>query len=270
MQKIKTDYDSFEALNYSLAKELLTSPKGLVYNDKGDEEEKNKEKKQFTIGKAVHCLILEPENFPDYFLVTDKNLATKEGKQDKEYAEAMNLSILKQKDYEVIQIMVSEVLKNKNFKILLENKTHTELKLFRELPPIMETNKLPEFMPTIKGRLDLLTNTSHKCSDIKTIQAGIIKEDNLLKWHIKKYMYHLQAVFYNLLLGIDNPADMRYTLMFVESKAPYQTRLVELSFDWFIDGLILFKQAAKLYQIYVTEGAENVPGYELEDIILNF
>jgi hypothetical protein len=34
--------------------------------------------------------------------------------------------------------------------------------------------------------------------------------------------------------------------------------------------LILFKQAAKLYQIYVTEGPENGPGYELEDIILNF
>ena len=259
MEKIKTDYDSFEALNYSLAKELLTSPKGLVFNDKGDEEEKNKEKKQFTIGKAVHCLILEPENFNNYFLVTDKNLATKEGKAEKEFAEAMNLSILKQKDYEIIQIMVGEVLKNKNFKILLENKTETEVKLTRVLPDCV-----------IKGRLDLLTNTSHKCSDIKTIQAGIIKEDNLLKWHIKKYMYHLQAVFYNLLLGIDNPADMRYTLMFVESKAPYQTRLVELSFDWFIDGLTLFKQAVKLYKIYVTEGAENVPGYELEDIILNF
>lgn len=259
LSKITSDYDSFEALNYSLAKELLTSPKGLVFNDKGDEEEKNKEKKQFIIGKAVHCLILEPENFPDYFLVTDKNLATKEGKADKEYAEAMGVSILKQKDYDIIQIMVSEVLKNKNFKILLENKTETEVKLTRTLPDCI-----------IKGRLDLLTNTSHKCSDIKTIQAGIIKEDNLLKWHIKKYMYHLQAVFYNLLLGIDNPADMRYTLMFVESKAPYQTRLVELSFEWFIDGLNLFKQAARLYKIYVTEGAENVPGYELEDIILNF
>jgi hypothetical protein len=71
MEKIKTDYDSFEALNYSLAKELLTSPKGLVFNDKGDEEEKYQQVRDLIEEKNVQRLSMFLEHEKPFYWQKD-------------------------------------------------------------------------------------------------------------------------------------------------------------------------------------------------------
>lgn len=258
------EYDNYtknEYLNYSFAKQLLTSPKGLVYPDNFLDDDDAKEKRGLFIGQAFHTLLLEPEEFNKRYYVTDVNLTTKEGKEIKKGCDEMNFTIIKQKDFDLVNSMAKEIKSKPLFKILWDNKKATEVAYIREINIKGKSYK-------IKGRLDLVTDTSHRCSDIKTIKKGTIENNQWLKNAINDNYYQLQAVFYNLLLGYDNPQDMRYILCFVENKPPFMTRLIELSTDWFIDGYKKFLTALEYWEIYKQQGIENVPGYDLPDIIL--
>lgn len=74
------EYRSAEGVNWSLLKHMRTSPKAYMHARNTPQ----KDKKSFAIGRAIHCLILEPEKFHDEFVAWAGG--DRRGKERKEFA----------------------------------------------------------------------------------------------------------------------------------------------------------------------------------------
>lgn len=261
--ELNQNYDNFIALNQSFAWKLLTNVKSIKYPKKEPDEEENEKYDAFFIGKAFHFYVLickSDEEFLSEYAVTDMRFGTKKFEEFSETAKLLGKQfILKEKDWTAFKIMKYELLLNKHFITIYNNFLKTEAELYREMPDCV-----------IKGRLDVITTTSHLCCDIKTIKSDVLGNEFKLKYHIKEYGYHLQALFYNYLLGIFDIKDMKYLLFFVEKTAPYNVQVVQLSTELLIEAEMLYKEAVKRWNQYLKSemNAEQVEGYHLPSLII--
>ena len=262
MEKLTGNYDDFEGLNQSFALKLLNNTKGIKYPKKKKDDDEDEGYDAFFIGKAFHFYVLQcvyDSEFLNVYEPTDMRFGTNKFEEFKDACKFMGKDVIKQKDWDSFKIMKYEMNLNKYFKTIMENISETEVELKRYLL---------EHDIWIKGRLDILTNTSHRCCDVKTIKPNVLGNATKLRYHIIEYGYHLQALFYNYLLGIDDVKDMKYLLFFVEKEAPYNMQTVQLSVELLYDAEYLFKEAVKRYKQYKKHGIELTEGYDLPSLII--
>ena len=170
--------------------------------------------KALGLGSAIHCLVLEPQNFERDFIVMpeDLNARTKEGKALKAELEARAEAVLGSE--------IGDFFKN----------GFAEQSYFGEV-----------FGRPAKCRPDYFLEQAKIVIDLKTTAKGG-SEPNAFAKACATYNYHLQARFYMELLGAE-----RFLFVAVEKEAPYRIGCYELD----IPALELGKQKIeRAYGIY--------------------
>lgn len=192
-------------------KTFMKSPL-LYYYNKYLKKEKDEER-HFSIGSALHELVLEPEMFNTNFVVAPKfDRRTTQGKLD--YEEFTLLSegktVITLDEMEMIQQMAENATKNDTLTELLRDS-------YREISCYTVDAKTGL---KIKMRPDSLSETKSTITDIKScVDANARK----FKSDVYTYGYSISAAYYMDFLKREN-----YIFAAMEKQAPFQTALYAL------------------------------------------
>ena len=231
----EAEYHKQPALSATGMRHLLRSP--LHYRHLMDNR---KEKAEFDVGHAAHAKILgtgaDVIKIPESVLSKSGSINTLAAREFIEDARAEGLIPLKAAVAADVDSMAEAVLANKKARRLLDMPGRTELSLFATDP---------DTGVDIRGRLDRLTDTGIPI-DVKTTASA--QRHKVLR-SIVDFGYDIQSEAYRhlvRLVGGVEPAPMH--LIFVESSAPHEVRVVQLSHpDWIAGGEVRMRAAIEIY-----------------------
>ena len=236
MEKIEYVKDTFEEylgkkthISASDIKSFLVSPAYYFYKKFLDESKE--EQRHFTIGSALHELILEPEFFKSNYIVTPKfDMRTNEGKRlSADFKEQSQGKVcLNGDEYEMIVNMGSNAATNKTLVELLKDS-------YRELSCYTVDEKTGLHL---RMRPDCFANNKSTIVDIKTCQMSGYK---YFKNDIYKFGYSISSAFYCDFLKREN-----YVFCAIEKTPPYQTALYVLSDEMMEYGRGQYRMALDL------------------------
>ena len=196
----------------------------------------DKDTKDKRIGRAVHCAVLEPNEFNNRYAVYPEKLdkRTKEGKAlFAEFEEsAIGKEILSLEEYETAINCAKSVTDHETVKSLM-SKGHPEVSIFTEL----------EGVP-VKCRLDWYRENI--ILDLKTTDDA--SPQGFLR-SIFKYGYHIQAAWYMDCCSQAGLPVTNFILVAVEKTAPYAVGIYEL------DDLSI-ERGIELYRCYLSQYKE--------------
>lgn len=237
-----SEYHSHPAVSSSTFKEIW---KKSVYHAVNKEWDSTS---SMDLGTAVHTMILEPEEFNDQIYVMPKiDRRTKQGKE--EYQKVL----LKSQGKVIITPEQMEVVKRITHNALSNNRVYDLLKGEREISHYSEIDGVP-----IKARPDVYNPDNGMIADIKTCQNN---SPRAFRSDVKKYGYHLQAIFYCKVLGLD-PLNWRFIA--VETNSPYTCQDYALSLDQIEEGERAFEIVFQQWKKYLDTGVATL--YEGHDL----
>jgi len=175
-----------------------------------------RETKNFSIGSAVHKLILEPHEFDDEFVVAPEiNKRTKEGKDVwAKFEEAnQNKTVLSKEDFYLCKSCSESVLQHDEAKLFLTGGV-AESSHFGKLEGV-----------SVKCRPDYYREDIGVVVDVKTTQDA--SPDGFVK-DVANFGYYVQAKFYiDTLESIGKKAD-KFLFIVVQKTAPFMVGMYEL------------------------------------------
>lgn len=198
-------------LSYSSIKEFAKSPKHFInYRNKPKETTP-----ALTYGQALHCMLLEPQEFNNTFTIMPKfDLRTTIGKEGyaKFQEQAEGKTILDEKLHNELFNLVEYIKTNPEWETLISGAQ-------TEVEDRVEIFGLP--FVTIK---DIVK--ANGVVDVKSVQSGQI--DTLIK-DFYNYQYHIQAAIYT-------QQGESFSFYVVEKNEPYYNGLIKVSDDFISYG----------------------------------
>lgn len=168
------------------------------------------------LGEMVHCLVLEPEEFPHRFVIKPAGLdrRTKEGKATYANLLASGKTVASLDDYETAEGCVNAILTHDSLNIL-NNDAAIETRIDYELDGV-----------PMRSKLDWLSLSLELIIDIKTTQdastSGFARSAG-------DYGYYRQAWLYREAVRIQTGIDCRFLFACVETTKPYSVACYEPS-----------------------------------------
>lgn len=153
------------------------------------------EKKAFTIGSAVDELLTTINNMSKYF-VASADGRTKEGKEQRQFAEEAGLTVSSEDEYNTILGLANAIEATTAWQ---------DLKKKGEFQALVSMDiKIGEHFDHLAGLPDHLLIEGDTCfiSDLKT---SMTIDKNKYYCHCKEYGYFLQAALYRFIIGINHP-----------------------------------------------------------------
>lgn len=210
-------------------KNFLFSPK-FYYFEKY--ENKNKEEnKTLTLGSAIHQLVLEPDEFYQNYVVSEKyDLRTKIGKEKSiEFAELnKDKTIINEEEMKTVVAIANSCKQNKSLVSILQDST-PELSIYTE---DKETGL------KIRLRPDIYCNSKPTICDLKSCATSDMRN---FKYNVFKYGYHITNAFYSHFSS--KPC---YVFAALEKDEPNQISLYTLSPKIIEQGKDLFRMGLDL------------------------
>jgi exodeoxyribonuclease VIII len=175
-------YHSHEALNYSRMKVLLDCP--AKFYDKVEATQ------TMEFGTLFHMYVLEPHIFDRAVIVFDKDLRSKQNKEEKKQLQAAGYKyFIKSNDLNNLARMKNAVMSfNLGERLLSDG--YPEISAFFEMDGVLCRSRF-DYLKSIDDTLFI--------TDIKTISS--CSKDNITK-SIGQFNYHIQAAFYSDALKI--------------------------------------------------------------------
>ena len=195
--------------------------------------------KALDFGTALHCLLLEPHNFDDQFVVAPKfNLRTNDGKA--EWAvfqdEHDDKIIMTADEWRQLQIMQGSVMAHPTGRWIFEQAGINEASIYWA---DNETGELCRIRP------DRILTDHHIIVDVKKVEGM----DRLEK-HVEEFRYHVQDAMYSE--GYEKHFGVRPQFLFLAvsssvSAGRYMVDVVELPDDWKRRGYELYREDLETY-----------------------
>lgn len=202
-------YHARPELGASQIKTILKNPYEYLFP-------KQKSGAQFSIGSAVHKLILEAHDFDKEFAVAPEvNKRTKEGKASFAAFEeaAAGKTVLSHDDHTLSKSCADSVLQHEEAKVFLSDGA-AEMSFFGKI------NDVP-----VKCRPDYYRPDLGIVVDVKTTQDA--SPDGFIK-DVANFGYYIQAAFYlDVLKSLGYPAH-KFLFIVVEKKEPFMVGMYEL------------------------------------------
>ena len=169
-------YESIQAINWSSLKHLATSP--LLYRWRVDHPEPPKP--AYILGSAIHCLLLEPADFPSRFA---EFAGTRRGRDwDEWQRDHPGRQSLKPDEFQQVERTVAAVRAHRGAMAILDGCRHEEPLTWVE----------PQTGLACKGRLDALN--ANYVVDLKSARDV---EPELFTRASARYLYHGQLAWYH-------------------------------------------------------------------------
>lgn len=208
-------------------------------------------------GAAFHCLILEPDLFPDKYLLSPySDFRTKEARQWKAQL-ADGVRVISKADYDLMHRMAEAIKAHPYASILLD---HSQGKA--EMSGYWVDSKKEIWRgekPTYRlcrCRVDFLNQAHDIAIDLKTaINAGY----SAFARDAVKYRYHVQDAFYTDGLRQCNQRVSTFVFIVIEKVPPFNIGVYELSKDDRQFGRELYQRDLLVYDKCMKE--KQWPGY---------
>ncbi len=247
----RTEYDTTQALNYSLAKAILVSPAhGKAYLESPREQTP-----ALRLGSAIHCSVLQPELYAQTYATAPEGLdrRTKAGKEAYEAFSAAN---------------VGKTILSADEAALTEDVTIAATALLARHGVLIEKAEVMYAVEycgvPLKSAIDLVAKDGYLW-DLKTCEdaspRGALNA-------LRSYRYNLQAHFYRTVYEIatkERPLGFRFA--FVEKKPPYATAVYEIGPELMSYAVADFEKAVTLYKSCTA--LDEWPGYPTEVQVLD-
>jgi exodeoxyribonuclease VIII len=222
MENVEFVKDTFEEylskkdhISASDIKSFLTSPKKYYY-EKYLKQYKEEKGRHFSIGSAIHEIILEPHLFETNYIIAPKfDLRTTVGKEAKaKFDEISNgKTLLFEDEVEMISQIAENALKNHSLIELMKD-SYREVSCYT----VDQQTGLK-----IRLRPDILCTSKSTIGDLKSCLDSSLKG---FKSDVYKYGYSISASFYSDFLGREN-----YVFVAASKTAPYEVAVYALSDD---------------------------------------
>jgi hypothetical protein len=235
-QQINYVKDTFEEylskkdhISSSDIKNFLKCP-AYYHHEKYGESVKEKGR-HFSIGSAIHEIILEPELFHSNYIVSPKfDRRTTKGKADAEEFElnAKGKTVITDDEMELVIGIAEQSMKNKTFVELIKE-SYKEVSVYS----VDETTGLK-----LKVRPDALAKNKNTIIDIKSCNDGSLRG---FKKDVYSYGYYISAPYYLDVLKREN-----YVFASMEKSKPYPITLYVLNDEMMEHGRKQYRMALDL------------------------
>ena len=170
------------------------------------------------LGSLVHCIALTPKNvMGDYAISEFDSYRTKAAQEWRDDTLAKGITPITNEQYEQALMIADSVMSDDELQPYLVAGYETEIAMYSESDEI-----------NVRGMVDIAPKSSDCLIDLKTINS-ITSEANLINVILNKG-YHWQAAMYlDLWNAITGENRYRFILPFVESSAPHETAIVDIS-----------------------------------------
>jgi len=231
-EKIRDDYYSIKMLSNSSLKNFLDySPLKAWYLFKNG----IKETPALINGRAIHCVVLEPEVFDNEFMVMppDINLRTKDGRAERDALLETGKTVLKGDQYKLAINIHDAVYNSPNCAKLLEG--DPEVEFFTKFGDI-------EF----KGKVDLINYEKGYVLDLKTTLDA--RPEQFAKECINRY-YFMQAWVYREIARRNGHDIKNFIFIAVEKEPPFSKSIIRVTDEQFEIGCAMFDEAMTRYKV---------------------
>ncbi len=179
------DYHSGPGVSKSQLDDIAVSPAIYIWRKNAPEDEEKK--RALDMGTALHCLLLEPEEFDKRFIVAPEfNRRTNKGKGDeKEFLEECNKMGMTPMTFEQgrqLKLMRESTLAHPAARWLLEAEGHYEASIYWDDE---ETGELCKIRP------DKFLTNQPLIADVKKVA-----DMSRFQRHIEEFRYHVQDAMY--------------------------------------------------------------------------
>ena len=205
-------YRAMPGLNKSSIEKLLDCP--LAY--KLSLEQKDEPTPAMQFGTLVHALVLEPENFRDYFHVMSASATTKAGKVEKAKFAEQGITCISRADFDKAHAMAEMVQAHPAADWLLGLPGRSEVSMFWELQT--EDGRVRQ----CKARADRIAQVGggEIIIDLKTHSGAVSPSE--IERTVARFGYHRQAAWY--CDGYERIAEKPcagFYFIFISTTAPY-------------------------------------------------
>ena len=210
------EYQAKEGLNISLLKKINKSPAHLHFMEENPQEDTA----SLLLGRAIHAMTLEPNDFNnDFCVIPNIDKRTKEGKQAylDAITNAQGRDILTASDYEKVQEIANQARSYTPLLELLSYEKMIEVSMFWESENVKCKGRMDMFCPSLKTIVDLKT----------TADAS---QDEFAR-SIFKYGYHNQAAWYLQGCKANNLIADHFVIIAIEKEPPYCCAAYRLTDD---------------------------------------
>ena len=227
-----SNYEQSPAINQSALKMLLDKTPAHFYQAHFGESEPTKESDCLILGRATHCLVLEPQSFCDQFAQFEGGKRTKAGKEEYAALVTSGKSVISLKLLEQAENVAAAIRNHPTASKLLDG-CETEVEVFGELEGVKT-----------KSRLDAIKK--NVIIDLKTCEDASPKG---FQRSIEKYHYDLQAAFYT-----DAANAKSFVFIAVEKTAPYCIGIYFASESLLENGRRKYRKALETYKTCLETG----------------
>lgn len=248
MSMTESEYRNHPALNWSLLKELQKSPAHFQYRRQVPLDDSP----ALRIGRALHCSVLQPEQWHSEYILRPKFAGTGAVAARKQWEEQhCEMTQLSDDEMQTVIGMSDAISSQQTVSILLEDCNFREHALFAtHISPSSESTV------EIKGKIDAYSKALKCLVDVKTCQDASREACSRL---IFNYGYHCQLAFYKMLAEANGLPVESCVLIFVEKSAPHGVAAYYLSETALAAGQ---ETAENLLDRYITcSGRNQWPGY---------
>ena len=200
--------------------------------------------KSLDLGIATHIMVYEgyEEFLKQYFIMPKLDLRRKEDKEIKE-------KLLKKADGKILLSQDDDTI----IRGIYENHIRSEIAQKYSNGDIEISHYGQYEGIDVRVRPDCIARDRSWISDVKTCQDS---SPRAFRMDLYKWSYHLQAVFYCDMIGVD-PLNFRFIAC--ETNYPYQVQVYSLSEDLVEKGREGYRSAFKYWKMYLNDGI--VPGF---------
>jgi exodeoxyribonuclease VIII len=232
-------YHSSEGISKSGLDMIATSPAVFQWAKTAPRDEEKL--KAMDMGTALHCIILEPEEFADRFIISPSfNLRTNDGKTEKkaflEDCESLGKTIMDAEEGRLLNIMKESVMAHPVARYLMESEGQNETSLYWNDE---DTGEL------CKCRPDRMLNDYTTIIDVKKVA-----DMERFTRHVEEFRYHVQDAFYSegyrAIYG-EEPTFLFLAVSSTVNAGRYPVEVFDLTPDWKAAGSDLYKRDLATY-----------------------
>lgn len=217
--KIKfSEYCAIDAINSSKLKDFFADPKLFFKTHIAKTIEPEEEPRFFTLGRAIHCMVLEPEQFPSNFMIGERRKSTKLGIANHATANENSLTLISEDENILCQTIARELPKQHQWELYHQG----AINVGSEVVIILEMNG-------IKLKIMLDRYIEHEdfvyIPDLKsTSKKNSADFDSALT----EYDYLIQCVFYKFVAEKHFKKPCIMIFVFCSKEEPYNIAFIKI------------------------------------------
>ena len=220
------------------------------------------------IGSALDCLIFEPHEFDQRFIVEPENTDRRKRKEYAAWKEenANGRSILRIKQWDDIRAMRDSVQAHPYAAALLADGIPQPTVCWKDSLARVSDDREPTYR-LCRGRLDWLATGHSVVVDLKTTAGDGGRYSNFSR-AVHKFRYHVQESFYMAGLETVGYRVDVFVFLVVEKEPPHMVTIYALDRPWQVQGQILWERDMQVYHECMKSG--EWPSYPSEPRMLEF